>query len=116
MVSATLFAWSNPNPTKAEKTMIILTTLSLFGCSGSAYYVKGTNVFFLERSASSTLLHGTDDPQTGRAGAKANRSDLPELIVNLYNAAKSANAVQGSKKPKSVPVVATNLNKRDDDR
>ena len=78
--------------------------------------MKGTNAFFLERSATSTLPYGIDDPQTGRAGAKANRLDLPELIVDLYNAAKSANAVKGSKKPKSAPVVATNWNIKDDDR
>ena len=50
------------------------------------------------------MPYGIDEPQTGRAGAKANRLDLPELIVDLYNVAKSANAMKGSKMPKSVPV------------
>ena len=103
-------------PAEAGKTTSILTALSLFGCSESAYYVKETNAFFLERSATSTLPYGIDDPQTGRAGAKANRLDLLELIVDLYNAAKSTNAVKGSKKPKSVPVVATNWNIKDNVR
>ena len=64
----------------------------------------------------STPPYGIDDLQTGKVAAKANKLDLPELIVDLYNAAKSANAMKGSKKPKSVPVVTTNWNLRDDDR
>ena len=97
-------------PSETGKTTAILTALSLFGCHESAYYVKGTNAFFLERSASSTLPYGIDDPQS------SNRLDLPELIVDLYDAAKSANAVKGSKKPKSTPVVATNWKLQDDER
>ena len=102
-------------PSEAGKTTAILAALSLFGCQESAYYVKGTNAFFLERSAASTLPYGIDDPQTGRA-MKTNRLDLPEMIVDLYNAAKSANAVKGSKKPKSAPIAATNWNLQNEER
>ena len=58
---------------------------------------------------------GIDDPQTTKVG-KTNRLDLPELIVDLYNAAKSANAVKGSRKPKSAPIVATNWSLQNDER
>lgn len=45
------------------KTTSISTALSLFGCNESAYYVKGTNVFFLERSATSTLRMASMTPR-----------------------------------------------------
>ena len=102
-------------PSEAGKTTAILTALSLFGCQESSYYVKGTNAFFLERSALSTLPYGIDDPQTTKVG-KTNRLDLPELIVDLYNAANSANAVKGSWKQKSAPIVATNWSLQNDER
>ena len=102
-------------PSEAGKTTAILTALSLFGCQESSYYVKSTNAFFLERSAASTLPYGIDDPQARKA-AKTNRLDLPELIVDLDNAAKSANVVKGSKKPKSAPIVTTNWSLQNDER
>lgn len=59
---------------------------------------------------------GIDDPHVGKSTGKTNRLDLPELIVDLYNAAKSANAVSGSKKPISAPLVATNTDLLNDER
>ena len=97
-----------------QHTLVYTYTLFLT-VQESSYYVKGTNAFFLERSALSTLPYGIDDPQTTKVG-KTNRLDLPELIVDLYNAAKSANAVKGSRKPKSAPIVATNWSLQNDER
>ena len=48
--------------------------------------------------------------------SKTNRLDLPELVVDLYNGAKSANVVTGSKKPRSAPIVATNFDLKSDSR
>ena len=71
--------------------------------------MKGTNAFFLQRSAECTLPYGIDDPQnSSRSTSKTNRLDLPEMIVDLYNAGKSANMIKGSKKPKSAPLIASN--------
>ena len=96
-------------PAETGKTTAILAALSLCGSTESSYYVKGTNAFFLQRSAECTLPFGIDDPQnSSSSSSKTNRLDLPELIVDLYNAGKSANLVKGSKKPKSVPLVASN--------
>lgn len=98
-------------PPETGKTKTILAVHALFGSSESSYYVKGTNTFFLDRSAESTLPYGIDDPQmqatSGRS--KSNFIDLQELIVDLYNGAKTANAVKGSRKPRSAPIVATNF-------
>ena len=96
-------------PPETGKTTAILAALSLCGSTESSYYVKGTNAFFLQRSAECTLPYGIDDPQnSSRSTSKTNRLDLPEMIVDLYNAGKSANMIKGSKKPKSAPLIASN--------
>ena len=92
-------------PPESGKTTAILVSLSLYGGSESSYYVKGTNAFFLQRSAECTLPFGIDDPQNSST-SKTNCLDIPELIVDLYNAGKSANMVKGSKKPRSAPLIA----------
>ncbi len=96
----------------------ILAALSLCGSTESSYYVKGTNAFFLQRSAECTLQYGIDDPQlsSSSSSSRTNRLDLPEHIVYLFNGAKSANMVKGSNMPKSAPLVATNWNVKPDDR
>ena len=71
-----------------------ISALSLFGATESSF-VKGTNAFFLDRSAESTLPYGIDDPNLKGRASKTNFLDLQELIVDLYNGAKSANAVKG---------------------
>ena len=90
------------------KSTAIKAALSLSGAQESGYYVKGTNAFFLDQANVSTLPFGIDDPHVGKSTGKTNRLDLPELIVDLYNAAKSANAVSGSEKPISAPLIASN--------
>ena len=72
---------------------------------------RGTNAYFIERSAESTLPYAIDDPvlKASKSSIKANSLDLQELIVDVYNGAKSANASKGSRKPISAPFVATNF-------
>jgi hypothetical protein len=101
-------------PPETGKSKAILSSLSLFGCSDSGYFVKGTNAFFINRSSESTLPYGIDDPNL--KGTKTNFLDLNELIVDLYNGAKSANAHKGSQKPRSSPILATNFNLKNDSR
>lgn len=103
-------------PPETGKTKSILSALSLFGATESSYFVKGTNAFFLDRSAESTLPYGIDDPNLKGKGSKTNFLDLQELIVDLYNGAKSVNAVKGSKKPHSAPVISTNFDLKGDKR
>ena len=68
-------------PAETGKTTAILAALSLCGSTESSYYVKGTNAFFLQRSAECTLPFGIDDPQnSSSSSSKTNRLDLPELI------------------------------------
>lgn len=105
-------------PPETGKTTAILAALSICGSTESSYYVKGTNAFFIQRSAECTLPYGIDDPQMSSSSnsSKTNRLDLPELIIDLYNGAKSANMIKGSKKPKSAPLVATNGHVKQDSR
>lgn len=105
-------------PSEAGKTTAILASLSLNGASSSSHYVKGTNSFFLERSSASTLPFGIDDPNIGASGkkSKANFLDIPELIIDLYNGAKTGNSVKGSKRPLSIPIIATNFSVKGDPR
>ena len=41
--------------------------------------------------------------------SKANFLDMAELVINFYNGARTANCLKGSKKPLSLPLVATNF-------
>ena len=89
-------------PLETGNTTAILAALSLCRGTESSYYVKnvkGINAFFLQRSAECTLSFGIDDPQNASSTSKTNQLDVPELIVDLCNAGKSANTVKGSKKP-----------------
>ena len=83
------------------------------GSQLSAIYVKGTNAFFLERAAISTLPFCIDDPPRVRSGSSL---DINDLIVDLYNGCKTANLRKGSLKPHSTPIVATNFNLDSDQR
>ena len=105
-------------PPETGKSKTILCALSLIGSTVSSYYVKGTNAYFIDRSAESTLPYGIDDPllKGTAASSKTNCLDLKEVIVDLYNGAKSANATEGSKTPLSVPFVATNFDMGNDSR
>ena len=83
------------------------------GSHKTSYYVKGTNSFFLDCS---TLPYGIDDPQAGKSSNRTNRLDIPGLLVDLYNAAKSANSISGSKKPMLAPIIACNWDVASDQR
>ena len=98
------------------KSTALKASLRVCGLQESGYCVKGTNAFFIDRASVSTLPFGIDDPHAGKSTGKTNRQDLPELIVDLYNAAKSANAVSCSKKPISAPLVASNKELMSDQR
>lgn len=93
------------------KSITLKSSIALFGGFKSAYYVKGTNAFFLERSSESTLLFVVDDPNLkgAKGSTRANYLDIEELVVDLYNGAKTGNAVSGSKTPRSAPVIASNF-------
>ncbi len=100
------------------KSLTLRCALALIGAVLSSYYVKGTNAYFIERSAKSTLPYAIDDPLLKGTSktSKANSLDLQELIVDIYNGAKSANANKGSRVPISAPYVATNFHVGSDER
>lgn len=74
-------------------------------------YVKGSNAFFLERSAISSLPYAIDDPPKS-----GNSVDVNELIMDLFNTCKNANLRRGSLIPESVPIIATNYSLKDEER
>ena len=76
-------------------------------------YVKGTNAFFLERAAISSLPFSIDDPPRSRSRSAM---DLNDLIVDLFNGCKTVNLQKGSLEPYSIPLVATNFNIDSDQR
>ena len=75
-------------------------------------YVKGSNAFFLERSAISTLPYAIDDPPKGGSSGV----DMNELVIDLYNTCKNANLRRGSLEPRSIPIIATNFALKDEER
>lgn len=65
----------------------------------------------MERSALSCLPYGIDE-----ACSNSKQLDLVKLIVDLHGGAKTANLRRGAFLPKSVPIIATNDNLKDDPR
>ena len=53
----------------------------------SALYVKGSNAFFLERAAISSLLFAIDDPPMTKSGSST--LDVYDLMADLYNGSKT---------------------------
>lgn len=97
------------------KSTTIRAALSLFGCHQISRYVKGTNALFMERASKSTLPFGIEEAMSMKKG-KANKLDLTELVIDLFDGAISANMKTGALKPKTVPVLATNFELEDIDR
>lgn len=92
------------------KSSAIRAGLALGGMDEKGRYVKGTNAALMERSSRSTLPFCIEEAGSkGKSRSKTNFLDLPELIIDLYNGAKSANLKTGSLKPKSIPVTASNF-------
>ena len=88
---------------------------SLTGGQKHAFYLKGTNTYFLERSALSCLPFGIDDPNMSTyAGRK--QVDVGELVVDLHNGTKTANLRSGALQPSSAPIISTNNPPKDDPR
>ncbi len=102
-------------PTETGKSTSLKVGLCLTGGQKHAFYSKGTTAYFLERSALSCLPFGIDDPNMATyAGRK--QLDVGELVVDLYNGAKTANLRSGALQPCSVPIISTNNPPKDDPR
>ena len=98
-------------PPETGKTTAIRAGLSLVGVK--EHYVKGTQAFFRQRAAMSTLPFGIDDPPQV---SRNSNLDINDLIIDLYNGGKTADLKRGSVKPYSLPVIATNFPLKPDDR
>ena len=88
--------------------IIIVDALVLAGSQSVAMYIRGSNGFFLERAAISTLPIAIDDPPMAKSVSSS--LDINDLIVDLYNGCKTANLRKGSSEPQSIPIIATNFN------
>lgn len=82
------------------------------GTPKEATYEKFTNAFILEWASVSTLPFGIDDP----AEKPSKGSDLCDIVVDLYNCGKTATLRRGAVVPKSMPLVATNYQLRQEER
>ncbi|XP_064393840.1 uncharacterized protein LOC135341260 [Halichondria panicea] len=98
-------------PTETGKSTALKAALSIFGMAKDAFYVEGSNAYFMERSALSCMPYGIDE-----ATAHSKQLDVVKLIVDLHGAAKTANLRRGAFLPLSVPVIATNDKLKDDPR
>ncbi len=102
-------------PTETGKSTSIRAALSILGCQRAGFYSKGTSAYMMERSALSCFPYAIDDPNMGSyAGRK--QLDVGELIVDLYNGAKTANLRSGALQPCSAPIIATNTPPKEDPR
>ncbi len=98
------------------KSMAVRAGLSHFGCDDIGRFVKGTNAICLERSTLSSLPFGIEEGKKGKGKTKANALDVGELIVDLYSGSRFGNMKTGSVQPRSVPVIATNIDMDELDR
>ncbi len=102
-------------PTETGKSTSLRATLSLSGRHRAAFYSKGSTAYMMERAALSCLPFAIDDPNmTTYSGRK--QLDVPELVVDLYNGAKTANLRSGALLPCSAPIIATNSLPKDNPR
>ena len=93
------------------KSTAIRAGLALGGIDEKGRYVKGTNAALMQRASRSSLPFCIEEAGSKiKSRSNSNFLDLPELIVDLYNGARSANLKTGSLKPKSIPVTASNFN------
>ena len=90
-------------PTETGKSTAMKAALSLVGMAKTGFYVEGTNGYFMERSAMSSLPYGIDEACNG-----SKQLDLVKLIVDLHGGGKTANLKRGSFLPKSVPIIGSN--------
>ena len=102
-------------PTETGKSTSLKVGLSLTGGQKHAFYSKGTNAYFLERSALSCFPFGIDDPNMSTYSGRKHL-DVGELVVDVYNGAKTANLRSGALQPSSVPIISTNSPPKDDPR
>lgn len=68
-------------PSETGKSTSLRIGLSLTGGHQTSYYAKGTNAYFLERSALSSLPYGTDDPNMSNYAGRR-QLDVGELIYS----------------------------------
>lgn len=102
-------------PTETGKSTSIRAALSLTGGQKAAFYSKGSTAYMMERAALSCLPFAIDDPNMATyAGRK--QLDIGELVVDLYNGAKTANLRSGALLPCSAPIIGTNTLPKDDPR
>jgi len=83
------------------KTTALQCALSLFGCHRRTFYSHGTKEAYLQKCCMSTLPVGCDDPQSQAA--------IGQLIVELFNGAKSNLVKSGDKVPITSCIISANF-------
>ena len=84
------------------KTTAPQCALALFGCHRHTFYSRGTKEAYLQKCCSSTLPVGCDDPHSPAA--------IGQLIVELFNGAKSTLVKSGDKIPITSCIISANFN------
>lgn len=102
-------------PTETGKSTSLRAALSLSGGHRAAFYSKGSTAYMMERAALSCLPFAIDDPNMATYSGRK-QLDVPELVVDLYNGAKTANLRSGALLPCSAPIIATNTLPKDNPR
>ena len=83
------------------KSMALRAALSLFGSHRSRFYSRGTREKLLQHLSHSTFPIGIDDPQKPDA--------IGELMVDLFNGAKSTTITHGDIQPMSTGIITANF-------
>ena len=87
---------------KTGKTTALQLVLSLFGCHHLTFYSRGSKEAYVRKCCSSTFPVGCDDPQS--------ETTTGQLIVELFNGAKSTILKHGDQLPLTTCIISANFN------
>lgn len=84
------------------KTTALQLALALFGCHHLTFYSRGSKEAYFKKCCTSTFPVGCDDPQS--------EANTGQLIVELFNGAKSTVMRHGDQMPLTTCLISANFN------
>ena len=84
------------------KTTALQLALALFCCHHQTFYSRGSKEAYIRKCCSSTFPVGCDDPQS--------EATTGQLIVELFNGAKSTILEHGDQLPLTTCIISANFN------